>query len=65
MKKESSLTTTKKHKNLKRMKDGCQAHQLAMKLNQNQPVEKKKKSISTSSLFCSVTYFIFIRHRLS
>ena len=43
MKKESSLTTTKKHKNLERTKDECQDHQLAMKLNQKQPVDKKKE----------------------
>ena len=48
MRKESSLTTTKKHKNLEITKDGCQDHQRAMKLNQNRPVEKKKRNLSTS-----------------
>ena len=52
MKKESSLTTTKKHKNLERMKDGCQAHQLAMKLNQNRPVDKNKE------IYLLVDYFV-------
>ena len=47
MRKESRLTTTKKHENLERTNDECQDHQRGMKLNQNRPVDKKeeKKSI--------------------